>query len=340
MRSRELSSLDEIIARNPEDAEKTDKDFAEKFADQNWELFKEKNELIKSEEQIRIIDLVDKETDKLREKYDLKKLNVSPSHVHLFRSKNYIDLLKNKIKNPGFSSGIFHPQAQTIITNQKFSSPKLMFANTAFHEITHLKFKNVAYVTKDGIGLGEMGISGDFNPESNETKSYFENLNEAITEELTMRFKKNILKNHPDFQNDFKLIDEFVEQEKKAGRDIDRDEVNGAIKTITYSADNKKEFVNIKAIAHSYREGRDALNLLIDKLYGANMNKFRDPEEVFELFAKSAFTGNIVGKGSWGRLVDETFGPGTLKKIAEKDAGLDKKNVLELKKFIESLEAI
>jgi len=50
------------------------------------------------------------------------------------------------------------------------------------------------------------------------------------------------------------------------------------------------------------------------------------------LFVKSVFTGNIVSKGSWGRLIDETFGGGTLQKIAEKDYDLK-----ELKDFAENL---
>jgi len=103
------------------------------------------------------------------------------------------------------------------------------------------------------------------------------------------------------------------------------------LKKTFYSAD-KKEKVKFFPQLASYKKKRLVFNTLVDKLYNKNQDKFEDREEVFNLFAKSVFTGNIVSKGSWGRLVDETFGSGTLQKIAERDY-----NPEELKDFIENL---
>ena len=58
--------------------------------------------------------------------------------------------------------------------------------------------------------------------------------------------------------------------------------------------------------------------------------------EVFDVIARSAFTGDIVGKKGWGRLIDETFGNETFKNLAEIDVSFD--NVEKLKEFINALE--
>ena len=73
---------------------------------------------------------------------------------------------------------------------------------------------------------------------------------------------------------------------------------------------------------------REILNNLIEKLYFKNKDKFKNEEEVFDLFAKSVFTGKL----SWGRLVNKTFGKGTFKKLTELD-----ENVEKLEEFVNDL---
>ena len=58
---------------------------------------------------------------------------------------------------------------------------------------------------------------------------------------------------------------------------------------------------------------------MIDKILEKNPDKFQDKEEVFEVFAKGMITGNILPVG---RLVERTFGKGTLRKIGELDQDL------------------
>lgn len=70
--------------------------------------------------------------------------------------------------------------------------------------------------------------------------------------------------------------------------------------------------------------------MLIDALYERNKNNFNDREEVFDMFAKNAFTGNMY---ELGKLVDKTFGRGTLRKIGKLDAHIE-----EQEKFIKSLK--
>ena len=69
----------------------------------------------------------------------------------------------------------------------------------------------------------------------------------------------------------------------------------------------------------TYKSERRILNTLIDKILEKNPDKFQDKEEVFEVFAKGMITGNILPVG---RLVERTFGKGTLRKIGELDQDL------------------
>jgi hypothetical protein len=70
--------------------------------------------------------------------------------------------------------------------------------------------------------------------------------------------------------------------------------------------------------------------VLLDKLYEKNTDQFSNREEVFNVFAKAMLTGNILPLG---RLVDGTFGRGTLRKIGELDH-----DVQALEEFVESLD--
>ncbi len=166
----------------------------------------------------------------------------------------------------------------------------------------------------------------------------FNKLKEAIVEELAIKFQKDILENNPEFEEQKKLIEEYVKQEEKKGITVEEDEVFCLRKKIKYSFDNRREYKTIEAERARYKNEREILNNLIGKLYSASQDKFKNSEEVFNLFAKSLFTGNIVVKGSWGRLVEETFGEGTLRELMEKDSSLMK--LKDLREFVEGLRGV
>lgn len=357
MKSEGVSSVDQIIARSPNETKEADMHFAKEFYNQK----DEKNlELKKSQWHIKIINLVNEETNKLLEKYGLERFDISSDHVHLFSDENYEKIMGENSKNPGY----FIPEGQTTVQNQNSSYSKTIFADRIWHEYIHFKsHQNVLAQKKESesdaadYSFSQVGIrinlgKGEYGEQNKElTKNipnaedvfefikkeqgdpyryFFHGLNEAITEELTRRFQKNTISKIPEFAEEAENIKKFVENAKIEGKKINENEIVSIAKKITYSPDNKKEYVKTAAIRASYRPQRKALNLLIEKVYNKNRDKFQDREEVFDLFAKSIFTGNIVGKDSWGRLVEKTFGNGALKQLAVKDGK-------ELKKFVENL---
>jgi len=80
-----------------------------------------------------------------------------------------------------------------------------------------------------------------------------------------------------------------------------------------------------------YPQERKVFNILTDKLYTKNADQFSNREEVFTVFAKAMLTGNILPVG---RLVDRTFGRGTLRRIGELDH-----DTQALKEFVGSLDS-
>ena len=77
-----------------------------------------------------------------------------------------------------------------------------------------------------------------------------------------------------------------------------------------------------------YRRERDILRQLIQKLFRRNP-QFKDVSEVHDLFRRGMITGDILPVG---RLIDRTFGRGTLRQIGELDSDIDTQE-----KFVKSL---
>ena len=315
----EKCSIDKIISGTKKKKKEVEDFFTEKFSEQKIEEI-EKSELKKSEEHIKIINLVNDETNKLLEKYGLKKFDIDPDNIHLLDERTYENFRGSA------DSAVFKILDQAIIINQSVSFPKTLFAHRLFHEMVHFKSHQEVHISKDKKVISKVGIlinpKLELGADIKKEDEYFSNLNEAIVEELSIKFQKNILRNHPDFEEENKLIEEYIEKRKQDGIDLNINEFSAVLKKISYSSD-KKEKTKFQPQRTSYRRQRIIFNTLIDKLYSKNQDTFENREEIFDLFAKSVFTGNIVSKGSWGRLIKETFGSGILQKIAEKDYDLE-----------------
>lgn len=388
-------SINEIISRSINEKEKAKKMFIKLFSESqdDWREFTKGKELKKSEEQIKLMEFVNKETNKLLGKYGVEKFDVSPDNLHLFSEEDMANYFGSKVEKMGIPMAACFWYLQAVFLNRKEGYDKLSFSHAMFHELIHFKEFQKLYVKNDsGLGLNDTesdeenlpikifedkdflkkynliqhGISLVLASDANKYKEYmfekikdipnaknfrrlllkeknykifeiyFYRLNEAIVEELAIRFQKNILENNPEFDEQKKMIEEYVKQEKEKGITVDKDEVFYLKKKIRHSSDNRKEYKIIEAERARYKTEREILNNLIGKLYSSNQDKFKNPEEIFDLFAKSLFTGNIVGKESWGRLLDETFGKGTLRELMEKDSNLTR--LKDLREFVEGLK--
>jgi hypothetical protein len=83
----------------------------------------------------------------------------------------------------------------------------------------------------------------------------------------------------------------------------------------------KEQFRDILISKFPYPQERRILNILIAKLVDHNPQRFQhNGDDVRALFTKSMMTGNLLPIG---RLVDGTFGRGTLRKIGELDGDIN-----------------
>lgn len=363
-RNKKNSSVNEIIGKSEEEKERIKEHFAKMLSDQNWKEL-ESMEIEKSEEEIRIINLVNEESNKLLEKYGLEKFDIKPENVHLLRASDFEKLFETESNKKFFRrSAFFTQEGQAIFVNQDKVSSKKEFARKKFHEFIHFKsFQNVAknvennrnifpqagiFLSMDGDGANgdipkEYALDGStlasVQRELRESNmNFFRSFNEAITEELAKRFQKNVLCKHSDLEEENELLDEFEEYEKKNNRKVDRNEIVSIKKVKFYSPDDNEEKIEYRKKEALYGTERIILNKLIKKLFQNNQDKFKDQEEVFDVFAKSVFTGNIVGEDSWGRLVDKTFGEGTLRELMKKDSS--RGNLKDLHEFVHNLVGI
>ncbi len=315
----EKSSIKKIVGDvEKEKKEEIKKEFAKIFNEQKFECLKKK-EIEKTAEQIETIKFINDETNKLLEKYGLPKFNISSDNVHILEEKDY---------KP--EAGWYMPYYQSVFLYinripKEFRNSNLSFANFIFHKFIHFKsFQSIRYLESqkrktiaDKTDRAQTGLR--FQKKSGDV--IFDNLNEGITEELTKKFHKDILEKHP-------LFSKKIEENKKILKETEAEgKIDKSIIDDVYDIE-EAEGMN-HGMIYMYLQQRKVLNNLIEKLYSKNTDKFENKEEVFDLFAKSVFTGKL----NWGKLVNRTFGKGTFKKLAQVDENVDK-----LEKFVSNLK--
>ena len=339
----EKSSINKVIGVESEkERQEIEDEFARRFKEQELDDFKrlKKIEIEKTPRQIQIINFVNDETNKLLKKYGLPKFDIPADNVHLLKEKDYYKWIEKmepedykKLEESGYKFiGKYCGSHQSLFVNinaevlSAKNDPGV--ANALFHEFFHFKtfqsFRNLEKtITSNQVGLELKLKSG---------KLLFNNLNEGLTVELEKKFYHNVLKKHPLFskriQENEKIIKENLWNKKieSIADDITDIKVNVPISEID---GEKSKTTKIEYTAFGYLKQRKILNTLIEKLYSKNKDKFDDKEQVFDLFVKSAFTGKL----NWGKLVNQTFGKGAFKKLAQLD-----ENVEELEKFVNNLK--
>lgn len=275
-----LTSFDRVIGPISE-IEKDDIliDSEEAFKNQTFkELAGQERE--KSAEEIQIINLANEAINKIRNEYNLPTFNIPAENIHVIKEEDWTQTGK----------AYFSPLTQSICV--KSTESKLIFLEKVTHEIIHFKSYSALQITNteeprvDGYRLGLSIISRDGKT------TYFEKLDEAVTEELTKKVVLELM-NGPLFNNE----------------------------------GDKTE--QTKANLFTYKEEREFLNNLIDKIFEVNKEKFKNKDELMEIFYKGMLNGNIFPLA---KLVDSSFGKGSFRRLGELDQKLKEK-----KDFIESL---
>jgi len=300
----------------------------ERFDDQIFEELKGK-ESEKTPEELEIISFANKATNEIRQRYGLDNFDIPSKNIHLITEQAW-----PREKGDAF----YNSMLQGIAIREQ--PAKIVFMKKIFHEMLHFKSYNALQVT-----IGE-------NPELEEYRSgltvhtrdnkkiYFTNLNEAVIEKMTIKFATK-LSDNPLLAKESKQTKDIIARYPRAvtgsGEPLfDKDtfyaEVGGkktwgeAVGRL-FGAQEKPKKITTENF--TYKPERKILNTLIDKLLERNPDKFQTREEVFEVFAKGMMTGNILPVG---RLIEKTFGKGTLRQIGELDQDIKRQG-----EFVSSL---
>lgn len=231
-----------------------------------WGSMKERE---KTPEELEIISIVNDATNQILEKYDLEKFDIPPENIHVMKRSialKIYEFLSLSKRQGDFSQS---SEAGEIID----PASKMELAKAALHEVIHFKSYNAIQKEMDEKGwLGPYRVGLEVHSRDGKNV-YFKSLNEAVTEELTVRTLPQIVEK-PVLQDEKNKINSYP----------------------------------------SYEKEREYLNDLIDVILKENKDKFKDRDEVFEIFSKAMMTGNILPLG---RLVEKTLGKGSFRRIGK-----------------------
>jgi len=313
---KKFSSFEQVVGNIPE-SEKGNLLYQkeERFSNQIFNELQEK-ECEKTQEEMSILSLVNEITNRLRKKYGLTEFNIPAKNIHIIKKEEWP-------KRGRSASCNFMMQAIAI----EKQDTKIAFMEKILHEMIHFKSYSSMQITTNEEPREDSYRAGLTITKRDGSRLYFRNINEAVTEELTKQLFLE-LSSHPIFSKEMnqtskiaeKIESDFsVERKKYFGRD-------------TYYAEAKEienDKMRFKIENFSYSQERRILKKLICKILKRNSDKLENEQSVFDLFASSMMTGNILNLG---RLIDTTFPKGTFRKIGELDNKID-----EQETFIDSL---
>ncbi|MBI3442415.1 MAG: class I SAM-dependent methyltransferase [Candidatus Sungbacteria bacterium] len=293
------SSIHEVFGKNVDEEKKVSimRSMERRFDEQQFEdlagLEREK-----TQRELQILELANEWTDGIREKYGLSRFDIPAQNIHVLDQASVPGSLTAETQG---IAGVFTQMRQRVIVAK--TNSEIEFAHTLCHELVHMKFygalhipKNMQDVESYKVGVNRISRSGD--------KRFFNNLNEAITEEFAKRFVRTTQSNEI-FRGDAEETRRLLDANPDATELLDTPEVYAVI---------EKEG-ELAGIGFSYEQERRILNMLIDALYERNKDRFQDREQVFDVFGRAACTGEADDVKKMKDLIEQTFGRGTLAEI-------------------------
>jgi len=264
----------------------------------------ETREYQKTEKEKTVIGRINELTSQLMEELGVNPCNISEENIHIIPA----DLSSEII---GGSRGMtFHLEQKIFLNGDKLRENFLEFCNILLHEMLHYKGCVSVNIRKKEKGdyqitlrRGGNIIHSQFRKPSGETVYLmrFLGLEEAIVSEAEKRLLKRIL----DFPE--------LEEEKKWMTSTKAQEIRKSLaEKYRISEDDiywvSEDGSDLKA--HSYPSAREVLEYLCEQIKEQFPERFESSDEVFNVFLKSHFTGNLLDIA---RLVEGTFGRGSFR---------------------------
>ncbi len=256
----------------------------------------------KTPEQIEIIKNILDKIPNFIKKYRGIPVSLIPEQVHLLNKEDNNEEIQKKVAEG--ADGFYHVESSSIgILDSKND---LQNAHTFIHEYMHLNsFESLELKEKDKKELATRRMG--FQIASHKKNiAFFVDIDEAIIEELAIRFDKEYFKS-------IHGLSKKVEEREKYVKFL-----------INHSPDRKDEFEGASFIVkegdefkvrNQRYEERKKLNKLIQEIYEKNPEEFSSTEEVFTIFAEAVMSGRLLKVA---RLIEKTCGEGSFRKTKRK----------------------
>jgi hypothetical protein len=298
----------------------------ESFNNQRFEDLRHK-ERPKTPTELEIIALANEVTNALRHVDGLCDFEVPPSNIHVIREENWPEGQKG--------NAFYDSECQAIALREQEAN--IIFFKKIVHEMIHFKSYNaVQVISATNPDVREYRVGLVVHARDGHAQ-YFNNLNEAVTEEITKEILATV--KHPllggDVAQTEKVRSQYPHATDASGKPFFDDDTFYArladettFKNRAGRVFGKERSRALVGESFGYRRERDILRQLIQKLLRRNP-QFKDVSEIHDLFRRGMITGDILPLG---RLIDRTFGRGTLRRIGELDSDIDTQE-----KFVQSL---
>ncbi|MFZ2414909.1 MAG: hypothetical protein WAW33_02870 [Minisyncoccia bacterium] len=296
-------------------------------------------EIEKTPEDLEILQKIEVIVDSIVARYGGEPKALPLDHIYILRPDSVLDMTEGRLVG-----GIHKPIGLKVGVEKGKS--KLLFADILAHELFHLKSYKSARVGKSGedVRLYRSGLSmidkRDPSEEMGDEKEYFAMLEEAIVAECTKKLLDEISTDSV-FSEEAQAIRTFrnwvetyyhssgisEEKIKEFGKELRYipDPQDTVERVLAFSKDEEQRQTYAAGIFGAlYEKGevktveryaeRKKLYELLDKLVINSGGKFKNRDEVFEIFARANFSGNYL---SLARTVEGILGKGSFRKLAE-----------------------
>lgn len=214
--------------------------------------------------------------------------------------------------------GFYSSLGQKIIIYREWKRHgKLPFLKTLVHESMHLNSFQSVQKNKNGSANGIKLKSEDSGeeilltarriglniPSKDGSFQNFHYLDEAVIEELTIRFSEKFFNRIPALEEDLKTKDAYRKRFPEDSKDI------SYVRIV-----EDGEGFEFSRVNNSYSHEREQLKVIIEKIKDTYPNKFQNEEEVFEVFVQAVIQGRLLPLA---RLVEGTYGKGAFRNIAK-----------------------
>src|SRR3989338_2680437 len=295
-------------------------------------------DLEKTPEQIEIINgILDKLPDFLK-KYGATTLDITPNQIRFIENNKTSEEFIKKFNISDDYAGVYYPKKQLLIViDQK---DNLINAEVVLHELIHASSFNSLEVDslelsklKEALGtsMEELGldIGLDMPPihdcimrvrrtgfsvhSKKNNEVYFDQINEAVTEELVKRFDQEYFGSINGISGRVKERQDYIAnilKEHPDSKDLENNEglLLSDIAIVNPQSGEYRPYTYIKE--------RGILKTLIRDIFESrhNQGRFESEEQVFNVFAKAAMTGKLL---EISRLIEKTYHEGSFKKTKE-----------------------